>query len=102
MVGNGHFSKEDPLRFRPLFDELLHNGDRYAVLADYESYIAAQGEVDGLYRNPEAWARKAVLNVARSGYFSSDRTINEYASRIWDVAPVLPTDVDRVSREWAD
>ena len=102
MVGNGHFSKEDPLRFRPLFDELLHNGDRYAVLADYESYLVAQSEVDGLFRNPEAWARKAVLNVARSGYFSSDRTINEYASRIWEVAPVLPTGDISVLEEWAD
>ncbi len=90
MIGNGFFSHEEPLRFRPLFDELLHNGDRYALLADYESYITAQGKVDELYRNPEAWARKAVLNVARSGYFSSDRTINEYASRIWNVVPVLP------------
>ena len=90
MIGNGFFSHEEPLRFRPLFDELLHNGDRYALLADYESYITAQGKVDELYRNPEAWARKAVLNVARSGYFSSDRTINEYASRIWNVVPVMP------------
>ncbi|MCX7112700.1 MAG: glycogen/starch/alpha-glucan phosphorylase [Proteobacteria bacterium] len=92
MIGNGYFSMEEPLRFRPLFDELLHNGDRYALLADYQSYVDVQQEVDTLYRNPEAWTRKAVLNVARSGYFSSDRTIGEYASRIWNVVPVLPTD----------
>jgi starch phosphorylase len=102
MIANGYFSMEEPLRFRPLFDELLHNGDRYAILADYESYIAVQDQVDTLYRNPEAWARKAVLNVARSGYFSSDRTIAEYASLIWGVVPVPPADDAGVPQEWAD
>ena len=91
MIGNGYFSMDEPLRFRPLFDELLHNGDRYALLADYASYMEAQDAVDRLYLDQAAWARKAMLNVARSGHFSSDRTIGEYASLIWDVVPVLPT-----------
>ena len=102
MIANGHFCKDDPLRFRPLFDELLHNGDRYAVLADYPSYIAAQDDVDRLYRNPEAWARKAVLNVANSGYFSSDRTINEYARQIWNVVPIPQTGVAQIPGGWDD
>ena len=90
MIGNGYFSMEEPLRFRPLVESLLRGGDRYAVLADYASYVAAQDEADRLYQNPQAWARKAVLNVAGSGYFSSDRTIAEYADRVWGVSPVLP------------
>ncbi|MFM8442354.1 MAG: glycogen/starch/alpha-glucan phosphorylase [Methylococcus sp.] len=88
MAGNGHFSADEPQRFRPLFDALLHGGDRYAVLADYAAYVAAQDAVDKLYRNPQEWARKAVLNVANAGHFSSDRTIAEYASKIWNVVPV--------------
>jgi len=90
MIGNGYFSMADPQRFRPLFDSLLDGGDRFAVLADYASYLAAQGEVDRLYQDPQAWARKAILNVAGSGYFSSDRTIAEYAGQVWGVAPVSP------------
>ncbi len=90
MIGNGYFSPDEPFRFRPLFDSLLQGGDRYAILADYASYIAAQDEADRLYKAPEMWARKAVLNVAGSGRFSSDRTIGEYASQIWNVVPVLP------------
>jgi len=90
MIGNGFFSMDEPLRFRPLYDSLLRDGDRYAVLADYASYIAVQEEVDRLYQDPLEWNRKAVLNVAGSGYFSSDRTISEYASQVWNVSPILP------------
>lgn len=90
MIGNGYFSMDDPMRFRPLVDSLLHGGDRYAVLADFASYMAVQSQTDALYLQPEAWARKAVLNVARCGHFSSDRTIGEYASRIWNVLPTTP------------
>jgi len=100
MVGNGHFSPEEPLRFRPLVDSLLRGGDHYAVLADYASYIAVQGQIDSLYRRPEAWARKALLNVARSGHFSSDRTIGEYASRVWNVSPALPRADSEVGGGW--
>jgi len=101
MIGNGYFSPEEPMRFRPLFDSLLRGGDHYAVLADYASYIAVQAEVDSLYRQPQAWARRAVLNVARSGYFSSDRTIAEYASQVWNVSPVLPGTDGDIDGHWA-
>ena len=58
------------------------------MLADYASYVAKQGEVDALYRDPDAWTRKAILNVAGMGAFSSDRTIAQYADEIWKTRPV--------------
>jgi starch phosphorylase len=64
---------------------LLLGGDPYALLADYADYIAAQDAVDQLYQDRDTWARKAIINVARSGYFSSDRSIGEYADKIWQV-----------------
>ncbi len=101
MICNGYFSPEEPFRFRSLYDSLLHGGDHYAVLADYASYVAVQDGVDSLYRDPQAWARKAVLNVAGAGHFSSDRTIGEYASQVWNVVPVLPRADAEVSGGWA-
>ena len=70
-----------------LGDALLTGGDFYMHLADLTAYIQAQDATRGAYANPEAWARKAILNVASSGKFSSDRTIAEYASEIWNVEP---------------
>ena len=67
---------------------LLDGGDPFLVLADYEAYIAAQAEVDAAYRDRSAWAKKAILNTARVGKFSSDRTIREYADEIWNLQPV--------------
>jgi len=86
-IGAGVFSPEEPHLFRPIVDALLHQ-DRYLVLADYASYGAAQQEVDLAYQDPERWTRMAILNVARSGRFSSDRTIRQYAEEIWRVAPI--------------
>ncbi|MBI5258591.1 MAG: glycogen/starch/alpha-glucan phosphorylase [Burkholderiales bacterium] len=86
-IGSGAFSAEEPARYRALVDSLLWGGDHYLLLADYEAYVAAQNRVDALYREPEAWARKAIANVAGMGPFSSDRTIGEYADRVWKVAP---------------
>ena len=63
-------------------------GDHYLLLADYASYIAAQDRVDALYRNADEWARRAVLNIAAMGVFSSDRTIAEYARDIWKTTPM--------------
>ena len=79
---NGNFSA-DPELFRPIYDALLNHGDYYFHLADFESYVAAQNQVSRDYQDQQGWARKAILNVARSAKFSSDRTVLEYASEIW-------------------
>jgi starch phosphorylase len=86
-IGSGLFSPDEPHLFRPLVDSLL-DVDRYLVLADYASYCAAQNELALAYQDPERWTRMAILNVARSGRFSSDRTIRQYAEEIWRVRPV--------------
>ena len=88
MIASGFFSPDDHHRFRPVVDALTGNGDKFLLLADYESYIACQEQVDALYRNQEEWSRKAILNVAGMGKFSSDRSILEYAEKIWKVQPV--------------
>jgi glycogen phosphorylase len=87
MIANGFFSVEEPDRYQAIFDNLLQKGDHYLLLADYVSYIAAQDAVSALYQDQEEWSRRAILNVARVGKFSSDRTIGEYAKNIWHVAP---------------
>ena len=87
MIAGGYFSPEAPDIFRPIFEALTQD-DRFMVLADYGSYISCQERVDELYRNPEEWSRRAVLNIAGMGKFSSDRTIREYAEKIWNVKPV--------------
>ena len=84
-IGSGLFSPDDRGRYRGLVDSLLWGGDHYLLLADYASYIETQGRVDALYRDPNAWARRAILNVAGMGAFSSDRTIGEYAKQIWSI-----------------
>ena len=86
-ISGGAFSPDEPARYRGLVDSLLWGGDHYLLLADYESYVATQLRVDALYRDPGQWAERAIANVAGMGAFSSDRTIREYASRIWGVAP---------------
>ena len=88
MIGSGFFSPDAHDRFKPIVDTLTTHGDHYLLLADYASYIASQERVDALYRDPGEWTRRAVLNVANMGKFSSDRTIREYADRIWDVKPM--------------
>ncbi|HLD09142.1 MAG TPA: glycogen/starch/alpha-glucan phosphorylase, partial [Methylophilaceae bacterium] len=79
MIASGFFSVDEPGRYQTIFDALVHNGDHFLLLADYTSYVAAQDEVGWVYQDQEEWARRAVLNVARIGKFSSDRTIGEYA-----------------------
>ena len=88
-IAQGEFSPEEPQRFVALVDSLLRFGDHYLLLADFASYLEAQGDVDTLYRDPQAWSRRALLNVAGMGVFSSDRTIAEYAEQIWRVSPVV-------------
>jgi starch phosphorylase len=87
MMAGGYFSPDAPTYFRPIFESLTQH-DSFLLLNDYESYIACQQRADALYRDPEQWARRAILNVASMGKFSSDRTIREYADRIWNVKPV--------------
>ncbi len=83
MITSGYFSIEEPGRYQAIFDNLLNKGDQYLLLADYASYIQTQEHVSGLYKDKEEWSRRAILNVARMGKFSSDRSIREYADNIW-------------------
>ncbi len=87
LIRGGFFCPDDRKLFQPLMD-LLMNDDRYLVLADFEAYHHSQMEIDALYRDPEAWTRKSILNVARIGKFSSDRTIHEYNQDIWHAEAV--------------
>jgi len=84
-IAAGAFSPDEPTRYRALVDSLLWGGDHYLLLADYDDYVQTQARVDALYRQPEAWARKAIANVAGMGPFSADRTIRAYASDIWRI-----------------
>ncbi|MCW8836520.1 MAG: glycogen/starch/alpha-glucan phosphorylase [Rhodospirillales bacterium] len=90
MIGEGHFSPGDRGRYSSIFDSLLHGGDHFMVLADYESYIAAQGRVDVAYKDQDSWTRMSIHNVASMGGFSADRSIHDYASKIWEVKPLKP------------
>ncbi|MCG8083707.1 MAG: glycogen/starch/alpha-glucan phosphorylase, partial [Candidatus Thiodiazotropha taylori] len=87
MIANGFFSPEEPSRYRMITDSLL-NVDHFKVLADFDAYMGTSDSADGIYQQPDVWNRMAILNTARMGYFSSDRTISEYAAKIWQVSPV--------------
>lgn len=91
MIAGGYFSPSDAELHRPIVDALTHGGDHYLLLADYASYVSTQEWVAELYTNREEWNRKAILNVAHMGKFSSDRTIRQYANEIWAVKPVEVT-----------
>jgi len=84
LISSGHFSRGEPGVFAPLRDTLLSH-DHYMHLADLASYLEADGKLCSVYADPQAWARKAILNVASSGKFSSDRSIAEYAADIWNL-----------------
>jgi len=87
LIGSGHFSEGDRQLFHPLLANLC-TSDPFRVMADLADYRRAQNEVDGVWRDPQRWRQMAVLNCARCGFFSSDRSIREYAERIWGVVPV--------------
>lgn len=89
-IGSGAFSPDEPQRYRSLVDSLLWGGDHYLLLADFASYAATQTRVDTLFRDRDAWARKAIANVAGMGSFSSDRTIREYAQTVWNLPTTRP------------
>ena len=83
-IGGGAFSHGESGRYRGVVDTLLHR-DTYMLLADFADYVAAQARVDSLYRDPDAWARTALLNVAGMGSFSADRTVREYIDKVWSL-----------------
>ena len=87
-VGSDFFTPGEPGALSRLRDGLLHGGDPFLVLADYAAYVACQDQVDKAYRDPVEWSRKAVINVARVGFFSSDRTIGDYNRDIWKLDPI--------------
>jgi starch phosphorylase len=87
LIGSGHFSRGDANLFKPLVDSLL-NHDEYMLFADYRSYVDCQDRVSEAFRDQERWTRMSILNVARSGKFSSDRSIRDYCERIWKAKPV--------------
>jgi starch phosphorylase len=87
LIFADHFSRNEPGVFAPLRDTLLAHGDHFMHLADLGSYLGADERMLQLYADPQAWAGRAILNVAASGRFSSDRTIAEYATGIWDARP---------------
>ena len=88
QIRDGFFSPDDPSRFRPIYDSLVNFGDRYMLLADFESYVATHEQVDSLYRQLLRWDRKAIHGMANMGFFSSDRCIAQYADEIWEATPL--------------
>ena len=87
MISSNYFSPREPGIFGPIYDTLLTNGDHYMHLADLKAYLEADQRLRDLYANSDEWVRKVILNVGSSGKFSSDRTIAEYATQIWEVKP---------------
>ena len=86
LIASGHFSNGDQALFRPLIDTLIHRDD-YFVLADFQSYVECQKRVSATWADQDRWTRMSILNTARMGYFSSDRTIRDYCRDIWRVEP---------------
>jgi starch phosphorylase len=86
-IAGGYFSHGDHSVFQPVVDSLLHK-DEYLVLADYADYIRCQDEASEVYRDQDRWTRMAILNSARTGFFSSDRTMRQYCKEIWKLDPV--------------
>jgi len=88
LIRDDFFSLTEPGVFRPIVSNLLEDGDYYMNLADLRGFIDAQTRADAAYRDQDSWSQKAILNIARTGRFSSDRTIAEYANDIWNVKPI--------------
>jgi starch phosphorylase len=87
-LGSNYFAPEEHNAFAQVHHSLLEGGDPFLVLADFRSYSDAHVRADRAYRNSKAWAKQAILNTARVGKFSSDRTIREYARDIWSLPSV--------------
>ena len=88
MIASGHFSPQDPSLFAPIVRSIREQGDYYLLMADYRPYLDAQEKVGQLFADTEQWARKSILNTALMGRFSSDRSVMEYADRIWHIQPI--------------
>ena len=86
LIASGHFSQGDTALFQPLLDKLL-NHDPFMLLADYQAYVDCQQQVSEAYRDQSRWTKMSILNAVRMGRFSSDRSIQEYCDRIWNVSP---------------
>jgi starch phosphorylase len=87
MISSDYFNRSEPGIFKPIIDSLM-DGDYYCLFADYQSYIHAQQCVNDLFKDQKSWTEKSILNVARVGKFSSDRSIKTYAEQIWNVKPI--------------
>src|SRR5262249_31715389 len=87
QIGSGFFCPNHPDLFKPLVDALLSH-DYFMLLADWRSYVGCQERISQASQNPENWTRLSILNVARIGYFSSDRAISEYCDRVWNIRAV--------------
>ena len=87
LIGSGALSRGDPNLFRPLIDGLLRH-DPFMLLADYQSYVDCQDQVNALWRTPDSWTSESILNVARMGKFSSDRSVRDYCDRAWHLKPL--------------
>jgi len=89
MIDAGYFTPDNVADGKSIVDRLTCDGEPFYVLADYAAYLEAQDRVDALYRTPDAWSHSAVVNCVNMGFFSSDRSIREYAERIWNIRPVM-------------
>ncbi len=93
-ISQGHFSHDEPMRY----NQLMHNGDHYQRYADFRAYVDAQAKVDAHYRNQAAWRESAIINIANMGYFSSDRSIEDYCRDIWYIEPMSEADLPNNGR----
>jgi starch phosphorylase len=84
---NGPWAEKADGRFRMIFDEILNRGDQYFILADFHAYSKACQEIEQFYLDKPRWAHACIMNIAMSGYFSSDRTVSEYNRDIWHLQP---------------
>jgi glycogen phosphorylase len=88
MIGSGFFSRDHRGLFQPVIHSLTTGGDHYCLMADFAPYLAIQRDIDALYANPAEWTRRAILNVARTGRFSSDRAVRDYSRNVWATRPI--------------
>lgn len=87
LIKFDYFNRNEPGIFKPIADELLYN-DKYLVLADFRAFNEIQREISEAYNDQEMWTVKSILNVSRIGKFSSDRSIKEYAAKVWNIKPI--------------